>query len=97
MGKKCMHARIHGRVQGVFFRDYTRKKAQELGLSGWVRNCADSTVETRFEGAAEDVDRMVAWLHTGSPLSAVTRVESREEEPDNRSASFIIRYDEPRS
>jgi acylphosphatase len=92
MEKKCIHAIVHGRVQGVFFRDYTRKEARRLGLGGWVRNLIDGTVEVLFEGAPEDVDRMLAWLHTGSPMAEVTAVDSLEQAADNRFVDFVIRY-----
>jgi len=89
---KRRHAIVHGRVQGVFFRDYTRKKAQELGLGGWVRNLPDSTVETVFEGPARAVEAMTTWLAQGSPLSSVTQVETEDEEPTGEFRDFVIRY-----
>lgn len=93
MEKKCIHAIVHGRVQGVFFRDCTRQEAQRLCLGGWVRNLPDNTVETVFEGPPEDVDRLLAWLHTGSPMASVTAVDSREEPADHNFKGFVIRYD----
>jgi acylphosphatase len=89
---KCIHAIVHGRVQGVFFRDYTRQEARKLALSGWVKNLSDGSVETIFQGASEDVDRLLAWLHIGSPMAEVTGVDSREESVDTRFASFDVRY-----
>jgi len=89
---KCIHAIVHGRVQGVFFRDYTRQEAQKLALGGWVKNLPDGSVETIFQGAPEDVDRLLAWLHTGSPMAEVTDVDSREESADSRFDSFDVRY-----
>ena len=92
MSCKRVHAIVHGRVQGVFFRDYTQRKAQELGLDGWVRNLPDKTVETVFKGEAGQVAAMVQWLHIGSPQSDVTEVEVQEEEPRDESVGFVIRY-----
>ncbi len=89
--KKCIHAIVHGRVQGVYFRDYTRREALRLGVCGWVRNLIDGTVEVLAEGPPEAVDSLLVWLHTGSPMSEVTKVDSREEKPDNYS-SFVVRY-----
>jgi acylphosphatase len=66
---------IHGWVQGVYFRAFTRDQARSLGLTGWVRNRRDGTVEARFEGEKEKVDQMVAWCHRGSPPSRVEKVE----------------------
>lgn len=89
---KCIHAIVHGRVQGVFFRDYTRQEARKLSLGGWVRNLPDRTVETLFQGAPEDVDRLLSWLHIGSPLAEVIGVDSREEPADTRFNTFDVRY-----
>jgi acylphosphatase len=87
-----VHAIVHGRVQGVYFRDYTRRQALVLGLGGWVRNLPDRTVETVFEGDPEKVKDMLAWLHMGSPLSQVKGVDSRDEEPLGTVGDFSIRY-----
>ncbi len=92
MGIKRIHALVHGRVQGVSFRFYTRREARRLGLSGWVRNLAAGSVETEFEGADELVAAMLDWLTIGSPLSQVTRVEHREIAVKGGSDEFAIRY-----
>ncbi len=92
MARKRMHAIVHGRVQGVFFRDYTQRQAEMLGLDGWVRNLPDGTVETVFEGEAAQVDAMCAWLETGSPMSRVSRVDCREEPASGRESGFTIRF-----
>ena len=57
--------RIHGRVQGVFFRQWTLGKARALGVSGWVRNCPDGTVETLLIGEPAELDKMVEALWDG--------------------------------
>ena len=64
---------VHGHVQGVFFRDTTRRLAVERGVAGWVRNRRDGTVEAEIEGASDKVDEMLAWMAEGPPGS---RVES---------------------
>ncbi len=87
-----IHAIVHGRVQGVFFRDFTRKQAEELDLNGWVRNKPDRTVEAVFEGEAEKVADMLDWLYTGSPMSQVTGVDARDEQPFGETGGFTIRY-----
>jgi acylphosphatase len=92
MKLKCVHAVVHGRVQGVFFRDYTRQEAEKIALGGWVRNLPDRTVETVFQGAPDDVDRFLAWLHIGSPMAEVTSVDSREEVESAGYDTFEIRY-----
>lgn len=92
MKKKCIHAIVHGRVQGVYFRDYTRREAQRLGVCGWVRNLIDGTVEVLAEGTPEAVDSLLAWLYTGSPMSEVSTVDFQEQAPDKHYSSFVVRY-----
>lgn len=92
MKNKRVHAIVHGRVQGVFFRDYTKRQAEYLGLNGWVRNLPDRTVETVFEGNGEKVAEMIQWLYTGSPNSDVTGVDIKEDELQNKPLGFTIRY-----
>ncbi|GBE13539.1 acylphosphatase [bacterium BMS3Bbin14] len=89
---KRIHAIVHGQVQGVFFRDYTRRHARHLGLGGWVRNLPDGTVETVFEGEADKVEAMLAWLHEGSPHSRVSAVDAVEEEPIGEDEGFFVLY-----
>ena len=89
---KRMHVLVHGRVQGVFFRDYTRREAQRLGLNGWVRNVPTGSVEAEFEGDGAQVVAMLEWLSTGSPQSSVSRVESREIMITGDDHGFEIRY-----
>ncbi|WP_456387334.1 acylphosphatase [Desulfolithobacter sp.] len=93
MAEKRIHAMVHGRVQGVFFRDHTRQKALELGLEGWVRNVADGTVEVMFQGDEDKVAQMLDWLHVGSPLSRVSAVKFEETAPvQGELGGFHIRY-----
>ena len=75
------HCIVHGRVQGVFYRDWTVAKADELGLAGWVRNRPDGTVEALLEGDADTIARMVAAMHEGPPRAAPTRIDQRKVEP----------------
>ncbi|MFO1157584.1 MAG: acylphosphatase [Reyranellaceae bacterium] len=67
--------KIAGRVQGVGYRDWTQAVARQLGLSGWVRNRLDETVEAVFAGEAATVDRMVAACRRGPSLALVEAVE----------------------
>ena len=90
MNQRRVHVIVRGRVQGVFFREYTRRRAEALGLNGWVRNLPDRTVEAVVEGEAGSVEAMLAWLHTGSPQSTVTAVESMEEAARDEQG-FVIR------
>ncbi|OGP50304.1 MAG: acylphosphatase [Deltaproteobacteria bacterium RBG_13_43_22] len=83
---------IHGWVQGVYFRAFTRDQARSLGLTGWVRNRRDGTVEACFEGEKEKVDQMVAWCRRGSPSSRVEQVEVTQGPFSGAFDSFQIRY-----
>jgi acylphosphatase len=65
---------VEGRVQGVFFRDSCRTEALRAGVTGWVRNRPDGSVEAEFEGDAAAVAAMVAWCRTGPPRAEVTKV-----------------------
>jgi acylphosphatase len=73
---------VHGRVQGVFFRDTARRMAEQRGLAGWARNVPDGTVEAVFEGEPEAVERLVAFCREGPRGAAVERVEVFDEEPE---------------
>ncbi|MEX2453888.1 MAG: acylphosphatase [Rhodospirillaceae bacterium] len=76
---KTVRAVIAGRVQGVWYRAWTAERAAEFGLSGWVRNRQDGTVEAVFSGSAEAVDRMVEACRKGPPLARVESVELSDE------------------
>jgi acylphosphatase len=81
---------VRGRVQGVFFRDTTRRRAAAAGVSGWVTNRADGAVEAVFEGDADAVERMVRFASEGPRGATVEEVEVSEEEPEGLSG-FEIR------
>ncbi|MDD2464198.1 MAG: acylphosphatase [Desulfobulbus sp.] len=92
MKLQCIRARVHGRVQRVAFREYTRRTAVDLKLNGWVKNCTDGTVEVFAEGEAKQIDQLLSWLHVGSPFSQVTQVDYNEESPQGISGPFEIRF-----
>jgi len=92
MSRKRVRATVHGRVQGVAFREYTRREAARLGVSGWVQNQLDGTVLVLCEGEEAQVDTLVAWLSVGSPYALVTRVDCRDEEPQGETGPLVIRY-----
>jgi acylphosphatase len=73
---------VHGRVQGVFFRDTARRMAEQRGLAGWARNVPDGTVEAVFEGEPEAVERLVAFCREGPRGAAVERVDIFDEEAE---------------
>ena len=69
------HIRVSGQVQGVFFRDSARQKAEELGLAGWVKNLPDGRVEAVFEGPSEKVREAVSWCEEGPQQASVENVD----------------------
>ena len=73
---------VHGRVQGVFFRDSTRRVARAHGVAGWARNRDDGTVEAVFEGPPAAVDALVEFSAEGPPDAVVERIETYEEAPE---------------
>lgn len=81
---------VHGRVQGVFFRDTCRREAEARGVAGWVTNAYDGTVEAVFEGPPEAVDDMVAWAKQGPRSATVDRVDVSDAEP-SAASRFEIR------
>ncbi len=87
---RAVRARIEGRVQGVSFRAWTRAEALRRGLTGWVRNRADGSVEAVLEGEAGAVEAMLAALRSGPSAARVARVESAPAEPGG-AADFTIR------
>src|SRR3954469_8412175 len=81
---------IHGSVQGVFFRETTRRRAESRGVSGWVRNCSDGTVEALFEGEPEAVEAMVAFAREGPRAASVERVDVEDAAPEG-GGGFSVR------
>jgi acylphosphatase len=81
---------VSGHVQGVFFRDCTRREAHRRGVAGWVRNCADGTVEAHLEGAAAAVEELVRWCRRGPRHATVYEVRVQDAEPEGLSR-FQIR------
>jgi acylphosphatase len=81
---------VHGSVQGVFFRDTTRRKAESRGVSGWVRNRSDGTVEALFVGDREAVDALVAFAREGPRGAQVERLDVSDASPEG-GGGFEIR------
>jgi acylphosphatase len=81
---------VHGDVQGVFFRDTTRRQASSRGVTGWVTNRSDGAVEAVFEGQPEAVESLVRFCHEGPRGARVERVDVSDEEPEGL-ASFEVR------
>jgi acylphosphatase len=88
------HIRVEGRVQGVYFRAETRRRALALGISGWVRNTPEGTLEAVFEGEQDPVERLVAWCKRGPPGAIVEAVSVDWDEdvshPSGAESGFVI-------
>lgn len=82
--------RIHGRVQGVSFRYYARRRAASLGLAGWVRNCPDGSVESEAEGPEDAVQRFIDWARRGPSAAEVERVDVQRLTPEGYNLPFRI-------
>jgi acylphosphatase len=81
---------VHGLVQGVFFRDTTRRQAERRGVAGWVRNNPDGSVEAVFEGEEDDVERLIDLCREGPRGARVDSVDVLREEPEGLSG-FDVR------
>ena len=86
----CKRALIHGRVQGVFFRAWTQEMAEELGLSGWVRNRSDGTVEALFCGPRPKVEEMLMLARRGPELARVERIETFDAKPPEEPGFHVL-------
>lgn len=86
---RSVRVQISGRVQGVGYRDWTQRKARELGLAGWVRNLTNGNVEALFSGPAEQVEAMLAACQRGPSLARVDDVRVELAEP--AAGAFSVR------
>ena len=85
------HVYVSGDVQGVFFRDSTRERAEQLGLAGWVKNLPDGRVEALFEGPSQKVREMVRWCEQGPPHAAVENVDADFDAAGEDFSGFEVR------
>lgn len=90
--QKRLHAIVHGIVQGVSFRYYTTKKARELGLTGWVQNLDDGSVETTAEGTRSQLETLEKWLYSGPPDAKVEAIYVDWEEATGEFSAFRTKY-----
>lgn len=86
-----VHIFVSGRVQGVFFRENTRKMADKLGVRGWVRNLADGKVEAVFEGEKDKAEKMINWAKKGPMFAKVNGVEIISEDCKGEFDNFEIK------
>jgi len=89
---KQLTAIVHGYVQGVSFRYYTRRAADRLGLTGWVANRRDGTVKVVAEGDEATLQEFLAFLHKGSPAASVARVDETCADADGAFQNFSVRF-----
>jgi len=89
---KRAHILISGVVQGVAFRYYTRYRAQQLDLKGWVRNCPDGKVEILVEGEGEKVKELIEWCHQGPPSAIVAELKVEWQEYIGEYKSFELKF-----
>ncbi len=90
---KAVRLRVFGRVQGVYFRQGTREQAERRGVTGWVRNLPDGSVEALLEGEEEGLREIVEWCSHGPPGARVEDIRVEWLEPTGRYEDFSIRYD----
>lgn len=90
--KKRLRALVHGRVQGVSFRHYTTVEARELGLTGWVANREDRSVEVVAEGERDKLETLLRWLHRGPAAARVERVEAYWSDATGEFVRFQVEY-----
>ena len=89
---KRLEATVHGYVQGVFFRDTTRRVAGARGITGWVRNRPDGTVQVVAEGEETALQELLDFLHRGPSAASVTRVDSEWQSATGEFTTFHIRH-----
>ncbi len=83
---------IRGRVQGVFYRVSARQEALRLGLTGWIRNCPDGTVELLAQGPRALCDELLRYCHEGPPGASVDEIDVSWGEPSAEYVGFDVRY-----
>ncbi len=92
MSRMRAHVIVTGRVQGVWFRESTRQRAVDLGLSGWVRNLADGRVEAVFEGELAAVRAALDFVREGPPLAQVNDLQLEEGPAQSKEQGFEVRF-----
>ncbi len=89
---KRIHAKVTGRVQGVFYRASTRDVAKSLGLTGWVKNMPDGSVELEAQGPEDKIEKLIVWLNQGPPYSRVENVSVTELPAKEEEGDFVVDF-----
>lgn len=89
--KTRAHLKIRGRVQGVYYRASMVQEAQSLGVTGWVRNCDDGSVEAVAQGARADVEALIGWSYRGPAGARIDMIDVLWEAPDHSFFGFVVR------
>ena len=92
MATKRIHAIVKGKVQGVFYREFTRREAESLGVSGFARNLKDGTVEIVAEGEEKQLMEFEKRFRKGPLMAFITDVEMKDEQPTGDFEGFDIRF-----
>ncbi len=90
--KSRYHIKISGDVQGVFFRSETKRRAQSLNLTGWVKNTPDGTVEIIAEGEKDNLRKLAVWCGEGPSAARVSNVKLKEREYKREFKTFSVKY-----
>lgn len=90
MSQSAVHLKVEGRVQGVYYRANTLKVAKDLGLTGWVRNCDDGSVEIHAEGERDKLEKLIEWCRQGPVMANVKHLEVNWTSPEGLT-SFEVR------
>ena len=86
-----VHLLIRGKVQGVFFRASAREQAESIGLTGWIRNTGDGSVEAVVTGHVEGVNEFIRWCRTGPPKAEVKDLQVTSKEPESFDSFRVLR------
>lgn len=89
--KQCVKLHIHGRVQGVYFRKFTHHKANQLGVTGWVKNLPDGSVEALAQAEEAILQEFIDWCHKGPITARVDRVDVITLAPNEDLITFFIK------
>lgn len=92
MDKKRVEIIVYGRVQGVFFRDFTLRKAEEFGITGWVKNLDDGSVQIVAEGKHKDLEKLISAVKIGPPYAKVKDIKIDWQDYIGEFTDFQIRY-----